>query len=67
MCLSIVHDQDKNTLCENVMMMKQQEDGRLDFYNILGVRSSFYGRVENINLMDNTISIWQDRSRPVTE
>ena len=57
MCLSIVYDQDKNLLCENVMMMDQQDDGRLDFYNILGIRTSVYGSIEKINLMDNTISV----------
>lgn len=60
MCLSIVYDQNKNMLCENVMMMDQKEDGRLDFYNILGVRTSVYGSIEKINLMDNYITIRQD-------
>ena len=59
MCLSIVYDQDKNQLCENVMIMKQQEDGRLDFYNILGVCTSVYGSIEKIDLMDNCITVRQ--------
>ena len=59
MCLSIVYDQDSNLLCENVMMVKQQEDGRLDFYNILGSRTSVYGSIEKINLMDNVINVRQ--------
>lgn len=57
MCLSAVHDQDKNLLCDNIMIMKQQEDGRLDFYNIMGVCTSVYGTIQNINLMDNIISV----------
>lgn len=59
MCLSIVYDQDKNTLCDNIMMMSQQDDGRLDFINIMGVRTSVYGTIEKINLMDNYISVRQ--------
>lgn len=59
MCLSIVYDQDKNTLCDNVMMMDQKADGRLDFYNIMGVRTSVYGIIEKINLMDNVITVRQ--------
>ena len=59
MCLSIVYDQDNNLLCENVMMMKQQDDGRLDFFNILGNRTSVYGSIEKINLMDNVINVRQ--------
>lgn len=63
MCLSIVYDQDKNTLCENVMMMSQQDDGRLDFFNIMGVRTSVYGTIEKINLMDNYITVRQDAAK----
>ena len=63
MCLSIVYDQDKNTLCENVMMMSQQDDGRLDFFNIMGVRTSVYGIIEKINLMDNYITVRQDAAK----
>ena len=59
MCLSIVYDENKNMLCENVMMMSQQDDGRLDFYNIMGVCTSVYGSIEKINLMDNFITIRQ--------
>ncbi len=59
MCLSIVYDENKNMLCENVMMMSQQDDGRLDFYNIMGVCTSVYGRIEKINLMDNYITVRQ--------
>ena len=57
MCLSIVYDQDKNMLAENVMMMNQQPGGRLDFYNIMGVCTTVYGSIEKINLMDNYICI----------
>ena len=60
MCLSIVYDENKNMLCENVMMMSQQDDGRLDFYNIMGVCTSVYGSIEKINLMDNYITVRQD-------
>ena len=63
MCLSAVYDENKNLLCENVMMVKKQEDGRLDFYNILGVCTSYYGFIEKINLMDNCISIRKDPAR----
>ena len=59
MCLSAVYDENKNLLCENVMMMSQQDDGRLDFYNIMGVCTSVYGSIEKINLMDNFITIRQ--------
>lgn len=57
MCLSTVYDQNKNKLCENIMMMNQLEDGRLDFINLMGVRTSVYGSIEKINLMDNYIYV----------
>ena len=63
MCLSTVYDENKNLLCENVMMVQNREDGRLDFYNILGVCTSYYGFIEKINLMDNCISVRTDPTR----
>ncbi|MDO5001291.1 MAG: CooT family nickel-binding protein [Eubacteriales bacterium] len=57
MCLSIVYDEDQNLLCENVMMVDQKEPGKLDFYNILGVRTTVFGSIEKINLMDNRITV----------
>lgn len=57
MCLSIVYDEDKNLLCDNVMMVDQKEPGKLDFYNILGVRTTVFGSIEKINLMDNHITV----------
>ena len=51
MCLSIVYDEDQNLLCENVMMVDQKEPGKLDFYNILGVRTTVFGSIEKINLI----------------
>ena len=57
MCLSIVYDEDQNLLCENVMMVDQKEPGKLYFYNILGVRTTVFGSIEKINLMDNRITV----------
>lgn len=57
MCLSIVYDEDQNLLCENVMIVDQKELGKLDFYNILGVRTTVFGSIEKIDLMDNRITV----------
>ena len=57
MCLSTVIDQDKKTLCENVMLMNQRENGELVFTNILGISTTVFGSIEKINLMDNYIYV----------
>lgn len=57
MCLSTVIDQDKKTLCENVMLMNQRENGELVFTNILGISTTVFGSIEKINLMDNFIYV----------
>lgn len=59
MCLSTVVDQNRNTLCENVMLMKQNENGELEFTNIMGIRTSIKGRLEQIDLVKNFIHVWQ--------
>ena len=59
MCLSTVMNQDKKTLCENVMLVKTKENGELIFTNILGISTSIFGSIEKINLMDNTILVHQ--------
>lgn len=59
MCLSTVVDQNRNTLCENVMLMKQNENGELEFTNIMGIRTSVRGRLEQIDLVKNFIHVWR--------
>ena len=60
MCLSTVMNQDKKTLCENVMLVKTTENGELIFTNILGISTSVFGSIEKINLMDNYITVRQE-------
>lgn len=65
MCLSTVIDQNKKTLCENVMFVNQKENGELVFTNILGISTSVFGSIEKINLLDNFIYVRQIPEVPV--
>lgn len=59
MCLSTVVDQNRNTLCENVMKMSRNENGELVFTNIMGIRTAVLGKIEEIDLLDNQIRVWK--------